>query len=247
MVKVTANFKPRSFANNVEIFIPVPPDVDSPAFKASLGGVTYVPDVDAVKWSLKQLRGGSTALMRAHFGLPSVASGAWLRLPAPARACSRQGRPHRSRGDRSRHACASSQPPRPCAPACDPTRCLPARLQTRATAPPGAAAPSACASRSRTSPSRASRCVRPAAGCCLQAAAAGCCAVCAAHCLQVSDTASLRHRSACATSPHTQCLPACPPACLQVRYLKVLEKSGYAALPWVRYITQNGDYQLRMT
>lgn len=32
---------------------------------------------------------------------------------------------------------------------------------------------------------------------------------------------------------------------IQVRYLKVLEKSGYAALPWVRYITQNGDYQLR--
>ncbi|KAI9230326.1 MAG: Mu homology domain-containing protein [Piptocephalis tieghemiana] len=33
---------------------------------------------------------------------------------------------------------------------------------------------------------------------------------------------------------------------IQVRYLKVVEKSGYQALPWVRYITQNGDYQLRM-
>ena len=33
---------------------------------------------------------------------------------------------------------------------------------------------------------------------------------------------------------------------VQVRYLKVLEKSGYEALPWVRYITQSGDYQLRM-
>ena len=32
---------------------------------------------------------------------------------------------------------------------------------------------------------------------------------------------------------------------LQVRYLKIIEKSGYQALPWVRYITQNGDYQLR--
>ena len=32
-------------------------------------------------------------------------------------------------------------------------------------------------------------------------------------------------------------------ACLslhQVRYLKIIEKSGYQALPWVRYITQNG-------
>jgi len=29
---------------------------------------------------------------------------------------------------------------------------------------------------------------------------------------------------------------------IQVRYLKIIEKSGYQALPWVRYITQNGDY-----
>jgi len=28
---------------------------------------------------------------------------------------------------------------------------------------------------------------------------------------------------------------------IQVRYLKIVEKSGYQALPWVRYITQNGD------
>ncbi|XP_023245308.1 AP-1 complex subunit mu-1-like [Copidosoma floridanum] len=32
---------------------------------------------------------------------------------------------------------------------------------------------------------------------------------------------------------------------IQIRYLKIIEKSGYQALPWVRYITQNGDYQLR--
>jgi len=32
---------------------------------------------------------------------------------------------------------------------------------------------------------------------------------------------------------------------IQVRYLKIIERSGYQALPWVRYITQNGDYQLR--
>jgi len=32
---------------------------------------------------------------------------------------------------------------------------------------------------------------------------------------------------------------------IQVRYLKIIEKSGYQALPWVRYITQNGDYTLR--
>lgn len=32
---------------------------------------------------------------------------------------------------------------------------------------------------------------------------------------------------------------------MQVRFLKIIEKSGYDALPWVRYITKNGDYHLR--
>lgn len=31
---------------------------------------------------------------------------------------------------------------------------------------------------------------------------------------------------------------------IQVRYLKIVEKSGYQALPWVRYITQNGGRTL---
>ncbi|GCC31854.1 hypothetical protein chiPu_0010314 [Chiloscyllium punctatum] len=33
---------------------------------------------------------------------------------------------------------------------------------------------------------------------------------------------------------------------IKVRYMKIIEKSGYQALPWVRYITQSGDYQLRI-
>lgn len=33
----------------------------------------------------------------------------------------------------------------------------------------------------------------------------------------------------------------------QVRYLKVTEKSGYETYPWVRYITESGDYQVRTT
>ena len=32
---------------------------------------------------------------------------------------------------------------------------------------------------------------------------------------------------------------------IQVRYLKIIEKSGYQALPRVRYITQGGEYQIR--
>lgn len=39
-----SQFKSRSIANNVEIIIPVPNDVDSPTFKASIGSVAYLPD-----------------------------------------------------------------------------------------------------------------------------------------------------------------------------------------------------------
>ncbi|KAG6386552.1 hypothetical protein SASPL_151718 [Salvia splendens] len=34
---------------------------------------------------------------------------------------------------------------------------------------------------------------------------------------------------------------------MQIRYLKIIEKSGYQALPWVRYITIAGDYELRLS
>ena len=57
MVKAKSQFKSRSIANNVEIFIPVPSDVDSPSFKASIGTVTYIPDKDCIMWSIKQFYG----------------------------------------------------------------------------------------------------------------------------------------------------------------------------------------------
>ena len=72
MIKAKSQFKSRSIANNVEIVIPVPIDVDSPSFKSSIGSVTYVPDQDAIVWTIKQFNGSREYLMRAHFGLPSV-------------------------------------------------------------------------------------------------------------------------------------------------------------------------------
>lgn len=33
----------------------------------------------------------------------------------------------------------------------------------------------------------------------------------------------------------------------QVRYLKIVDRSGYKASPWVKYLTKNGEYQIRMT
>mmetsp|Transcript_8708 Transcript_8708/g.27439 ORF Transcript_8708/g.27439 Transcript_8708/m.27439 type:complete len:437 (+) Transcript_8708:53-1363(+) len=131
MIKAKSQFKSRSMANNVEIIIPVPPDVDSPSFKATVGTVTYVPDKDAIVWTIKQFYGAREYLMRAHFGLPSVDSD------------------------------ASTD-----------TWKQPIRVRFE--------------------------------------------------------------------------IPYFTVSGIQVRYLKIIEKSGYQALPWVRYITQNGDYQLRM-
>jgi AP-1 complex subunit mu len=133
MIKARSQFKSRSVANNVEVIIPVPSDVDSPSFKASVGSVTYLPDKDSVLWTIKQFHGGREFLMRAHFGLPSISA---------------------------------------------------------------------------------------------------------------DDTASANSWKAPIAVKFE--IPYFTVSGIQVRYLKIIEKSGYQALPWVRYITANGDYQLRM-
>jgi len=130
MVKAKSQFKMRSAANNVQIIIPVPPDADSPRFKASIGTVKYAPEKDAIIWNIKQFPGGKEFLMRAHFGLPSIQS---------------EDNP-------------KQKPP---------------------------------------------------------------------------ITVNFE-------------IPYFTVSGIQVRYLKIIEKSGYQALPWVRYITQSGDYQIRI-
>lgn len=137
MIKTRSQFKSRSVANNVEIIIPVPPDVDTPSFKSSVGSVTYLPDKDAVVWTIKQFHGGREYLMRAHFGLPSISA---------------QDMDDKKKGENSWKA--------------------PIRVTFE--------------------------------------------------------------------------IPYFTVSGIQVRYLKIIERSGYQALPWVRYITANGDYQLRM-
>jgi hypothetical protein len=53
MVKAKSQFKRRSTANNVEIIVPVPSDADSGQFKATTGTVKYVPELNAMVWSIK--------------------------------------------------------------------------------------------------------------------------------------------------------------------------------------------------
>ncbi|KYO40297.1 AP-1 complex subunit mu-2 isoform X1 [Alligator mississippiensis] len=128
MVKAKGQFKKQSVANGVEITVPVPSDVDSPKFKASMGSAKYVPERNVVLWSIKSFPGGKEYLLRAHFGLPSV---------------------EREEDE--------GRPP------------IAVRFE----------------------------------------------------------------------------IPYFTVSGIQVRYMKIIEKSGYQALPWVRYITQSGDYQLR--
>lgn len=131
LIKAKAQFKARSTANNVEIVIPVPPDADSPKFRASIGNVKYAPEKDAIIWTIRQFQGGKEFLLRAHFGLPSIES------------------------DESN-----------------------------------------------------AKAKRPI---------------------------SVKFE-----------IPYFTVSGIQVRYLRIIEKSGYQALPWVRYITQAGEYQIRM-
>jgi len=128
IVKAKSQFKQRSTANNVQIFIPVPKDVDTPKFKASVGSVKYAPEKDSILWTIKQFQGGKDHMMRAQFGLPSIAD------EDPA-----------------------SKPP------------ITVKFE----------------------------------------------------------------------------IPYFTVSGIQVRYLKIIEKSGYQALPWVRYITQSGTYEIR--
>jgi AP-1 complex subunit mu len=146
MIKTRSQFKSRSVANNVEIIIPVPPDVDSPSFKSSVGNVTYLPDKDCVVWTIKQFHGGREYLMRAHFGLPSI-----------SREEADGGNVHKGSG--------------------------------------GGGGPD----------------------------------------MSWKKPIGVKFE-----------IPYFTVSGIQVRYLKIIERSGYQALPWVRYITANGDYQLRM-
>ena len=74
LVKAKTQFKSKSIANNVEIIVPVPPDVDSPVSKANVGNVKYVPDTNSMVWCIKQFAGRKEFLMRAQFGFPSIES-----------------------------------------------------------------------------------------------------------------------------------------------------------------------------
>ncbi|KAL6756488.1 Mu1-adaptin [Haematococcus lacustris] len=71
-VKARSQFKDRSTANNVEIILPLPADAITPVVKTSTGVAVYVPEKNALVWTIKSFPGGKEYVLRCHFNLPSV-------------------------------------------------------------------------------------------------------------------------------------------------------------------------------
>ena len=130
-VKAKTNFKNRSVANNVQIFIPVPADIQNATFKTSNGTVVFLSDREDLLWTVKRFEGQTELKMTCNFQVPTV------RIE-------------------------------------DPNKHL----------------------------------KRP---------------------IQVNFE-----------------IPYFTVSGLQVRYMKIIEKSNYEAVPWVRYITKNGEYNIRI-
>lgn len=53
MVKVKAQFKRRSTANNVEVYVPMPDDASALPFRAATGSLQYAPDKSTSVWKIK--------------------------------------------------------------------------------------------------------------------------------------------------------------------------------------------------
>ena len=130
-VKAKTNFKNKSVANNVEIFIPVPSDNQFATFKTTNGKVVYLSDREDLLWTIKKFEGQTELTMSCTFNVPTV------RIDDPDKHLKR-----------------------------------PIQLNFE--------------------------------------------------------------------------IPYFTVSGLQVRYMKIVEKSNYEAVPWVRYITKNGEYNIRI-
>jgi AP-1 complex subunit mu len=131
VAKAKTNFKNRSVANNVSIYIPVPLDIQNATFKTYSGSVVYLSDREDLLWFIKRFEGQCEFDMNCSFQVPTV------RID-----------------DTTKHL------------------------------------------------------KRP---------------------IQVSFE-----------------IPYFTVSGFQVRYMKIVEKSGYEAVPWVRYFTRNGEYSIRI-
>ncbi|ODV93060.1 hypothetical protein PACTADRAFT_52180 [Pachysolen tannophilus NRRL Y-2460] len=71
-LKVRLNFKQKLTCQNLEIFIPVPDDIDSPKFQTVKGNLKYLPESSCIRWKFKSCNGGKEYAMLCELLLPST-------------------------------------------------------------------------------------------------------------------------------------------------------------------------------
>jgi len=74
-VKAKTNFKNKSVANNVDIFIPVPNDLQNATFRTASGTVVYLSDREDILWNIKSFEGLTELNMKCTFNVPTVRIG----------------------------------------------------------------------------------------------------------------------------------------------------------------------------
>lgn len=74
VIRAKSQLKKRTSANNVEIFIPVPDDADTPKFKAQVGIASYRPEKGGILWTIGYFPSGKEFSLHARLGFPSVKS-----------------------------------------------------------------------------------------------------------------------------------------------------------------------------
>ena len=72
IAKAKTNFKNRSVANNVSIYIPVPLDIQNATFKTTSGSVVYLSDREDLLWFIKRFEGQTELDMNCSFQVPTV-------------------------------------------------------------------------------------------------------------------------------------------------------------------------------
>lgn len=70
--KIKLNFKKKLVCNNLQVFIPVPEDIDSPKFQYYKGSIKYLPEENNIRWKFKSLNGGKEFSMFAELFMPST-------------------------------------------------------------------------------------------------------------------------------------------------------------------------------
>ena len=79
-VKAKTNFKNRSVANNVNIYVPVPNDLQNATFKTVNGIVSYMADREDLLWNIKEFEGQTELEMVCSFFVPTMRIGKNIKI-----------------------------------------------------------------------------------------------------------------------------------------------------------------------